>query len=87
MTTPNYGNPIATSDVNSETGRGTTAQTGIDWISANTKGNPTDYNSYHNKAWFQSNKDGNCNNGNCSTGSSSGNIQCQNSVVLTLCFA
>lgn len=82
MTTPASG-AIATSNINDETGRGTTTQTGIDWISANTKGNPTDYNSYHNKAWFQSNKDGNCGNGNCGATPGGGNIQCTNCSVCT----
>ena len=83
MTTPASG-AIATSDVNNETGRGTTTQTGIDWIKDNTKGNPTDYNSLHGLNYYQSNADGNCNNGNCTeslTGiapGTGGTAQCNN---------
>jgi len=77
MTLPASG-ALATSDVNNETSRGTTTQTGIDWIRDNTKGNPTDYNSLHGLNYYQRNMDGNCNNGNCTPSLSEGNIQCQN---------
>ena len=77
MTLPASG-ALATSDVNNETSRGTTTQTGIDWIRDNTKGNPTDYNSLHGLNYYQRNADGNCNNGNCEPTISSGNIQCRN---------
>jgi hypothetical protein len=83
MTTPASG-AIATSDVNNETGRGTTTQTGIDWIRDNTKGSPTDYNSLHGLNYYQRNQDGNCNNGNCDAPQSSGNIQCQNCTLSTI---
>ena len=78
MTLPASPNALGIRDVNIETSRGTTTQTGIDWIKSNTKGNPTDLNSLHGLSYFQSSMDGNCNNGNCSPSYSSGNIQCQN---------
>jgi len=77
MTLPSSG-PIAINDVNIETGRGSGATTGIDWIRDHTKDSVTDLNSLYGRSWYQRNQDGNCDNGNCGSGSSSGNIQCQN---------
>jgi hypothetical protein len=84
MTLPASGD-IATSNINDETGRGTTTQTGIDWIQANTKGNPTDYNSLHGLSYFKQNTAGNCNNGNCGQPNcGGGNIQCDNCSLRTI---
>jgi hypothetical protein len=78
MTLPASG-ALATSNVNDETGRGTTTQTGIDWIRDNTKGNPTDYDSLHGLRYYTNNNAGNCNTDPVPTeATSSGNIQCQN---------
>lgn len=82
MTLPASG-ALATSNVNDETGRGTTTQTGIDWITGNTKGNPTDYNSLHGLKYFQRNIDGACNNGNCPTDCNCGNIGGTNCLACT----
>jgi len=78
MTLPASPDALATSNVNDETGRGTTTQTGIDWIRDNTINNPTDYDSLHGLRYYKNNNNGACNNGNCDAPTSSGNIQCQN---------
>jgi len=77
MTLPSSGQ-LAVSDVNNETGRGTTTQTGIDWIVANDKDGASDFNSLHGRTYYASTNNGACNNGNCSPQISSGNIQCRN---------
>jgi len=77
MTLPSSG-PIAISDVNNETGRGASTQTGVDWIIGVEKDGASDFNDWHGRSYYASNMNGNCNNGNCTPQLSSGNIQCQN---------
>ena len=64
MTTPNWGQLISLWHVNAEIGNGTN---GIDlnWVRNNTKDGVANLNSIHDRAWYQRNVDGNCNNGNC----------------------
>jgi hypothetical protein len=83
MTLPSSGQ-ISISDVNAEVGRALTVETAISWIQANTKDGVTDLNSIHGRSWYVSTNDGNCNNGNCTAESSSGNIQCQNCTITNL---
>lgn len=88
MTTPNWGNQIALSDVNNEVGWGNPHQLGMDWVRAVGKtgvgGNVnvfSDFNNMHDKAWYQNNNQGNCNNGNCTSNCNCGNIQCNDCVI------
>lgn len=80
MTLPSSG-PLTINDVNIETGRGSGTQTGIDWIRDNTKDNATNLNQLYNRAYYQRNNDGNCNNGNCTNNCNCGNIQCNNCLI------
>ena len=77
MTLPTSG-PIGIGDVNVETSRGATTQTGLDWIRTATKDDVTQFNPLYGRTYYQRNMDGNCNNGNCTSAASSGNIQCTN---------
>lgn len=77
MTLPSSG-PLSINAVNIEAGLGATTQTGIDWVRSNTKDNATAISQLYSRAWYQRNVDGNCNNGNCTSATSSGNIQCRN---------
>jgi hypothetical protein len=84
MTLPASPNALAVSNVNDETGRGTTTQTGIDWIRDNTKGGPTDFDSLHGLSYYTNNNIGNCNNDNCGAPVGGGNIQCVNCSLSTI---
>lgn len=57
----------------------------LSWISDNTKvgqrPSPNSMAGYYNKAWYQNNQDGNCNNGNCTNNCNCGNIQCVNCFI------
>ena len=75
MTTPYWGNTISIQDVNNEIGNGSN-QLGMDWVRDNTKDGVTDLNSIHDRAWYQRNVDGNCDNGNCTSNCNCGNICC-----------
>lgn len=55
---------------------GNCGQLGMDWVRANTKDGQTSLGGIRNRAWYQRNVDGNCNNGNCNCGGNCGNIQC-----------
>ena len=80
MTLPSSG-PLSINDVNNETGRGSGASTGIDWIRNNTKDNATSLSQLYGRAWYQRNTDGNCSNGNCTGNCNCGNIQCNNCTI------
>ena len=67
MTTPYWGNPISIGDVEDNVW-GYRFGLGMDWIRSNTKDSITDLNNCHDRAWYQKNNAGNCNNGNCPTG-------------------
>jgi len=83
MTLPSSG-PLTINDVNIESGRGSGTATGLDWIKDNTKDNATSLGQLYDRAYYQRNNDGNCNNGNCTTSSNSGNIQCENCTITAI---
>jgi len=80
MTLPSSG-PLTINDVNIETGRGSGTATGLDWIRDNTKDNATALGQLYDRAYYQRNVDGNCNNGNCTSNCNCGNIQCNNCLI------
>ena len=80
MTLPSSG-PLTIQDVNTEAGRGTNTQTGLDWIKDNTKDNATSLGQLYDRAYYQRNNDGNCDNGNCTSNCNCGNIQCNNCLI------
>lgn len=61
-------------EINGEVGHG--GQVDLGWIKSITKGNPNDLNSYHNLTYYQSNNQGNCNNGNCACNCTQDLVQC-----------
>lgn len=63
MTLPASGT-IALSNVNAEIGNGTNSIS-LSWVKANTKDAVSALGSIYNRAWYQKNNAGNCNNGNC----------------------
>lgn len=65
MPTPASGT-IGLLNVNQEIGNGTNAIS-LDWVRNNTKDSASALASIYNRAWYQRNVDGNCNNGNCTT--------------------
>ena len=93
MTTPSTGT-ISISDINVEVGQSSTYNASLNWINGLVKSSerPTypNMDSYHGKAYFTRNTDGNCNNGNqnncncncgiynCSYCTNCGNINCVN---------
>jgi len=85
MTLPATG-AISISAINTEVGRPSTYTTDMSWIKANAKntingatGVINDFNSLHDKAWYANNTAGNCDNGNCATGSGNcGDTNCIN---------
>lgn len=74
MTTPGSG-AISLWNINQEIGNGSNAIS-LDWLRGNTKDGIKDLNSSRNRAWYQRNVDGNCNNGNCATNCNCGFGQC-----------
>jgi hypothetical protein len=79
MTLPASGS-ISFSQINTETGQGSTYSSSMAWIVDNTTPSQRAYNlnNYFSKAWYQKNNAGNCNNGNCNCAGNCGNIQCTN---------
>lgn len=77
MTLPASG-PISFQNITAETGSPTGYSASMSWVQNNSKPTVTNMDSLHNRAYYQSTTEGNCNNGNCSENLSSGNIQCQN---------
>ena len=79
MTLPASGT-ISLSNFNTERGVASTTNTDLNWIKSNTKSGQesNSFTGYYNKAWYQRNVDGNCNNGNCNCSGNCGNIQCRN---------
>lgn len=80
MTTPS--GQIAISDINVELGLPTGYSSSLGFLNNYLKSGyrhatPT-MDNFRNKAYYQNNNIGNCNNGNCGFAYSSGNIQCQN---------
>lgn len=78
MTLPSSGQ-ISTADVSAETGQ--SYSTDLNFLNSlivpgQRPGSPN-MDSFHGKAWFQNNTQGNCNNGNCNCSGNCGNIQCQ----------
>ena len=78
MTLPGSGQ-IAYSDVSSETGGSFSKE--MSWIRAYTKDGVTYFNSFHGRACFARNVDGNCDNGNCANNCNCGNINCNNCII------
>lgn len=80
MTTPT--GTIAVSDVNNELGIGTSHTSSLDFLNGYVKPSirPAhgDMNSFRGKTYFRNNTEGNCANGNCSSGGNCGNKQCSN---------
>lgn len=74
MPTPASGT-ISLFNVNQEIGNGTN-QISLDWVRGNTKDSQNSLGGIYNRAWYQKNNAGNCNNGNCNCGGNCGNIQC-----------
>ena len=69
MTLPASGT-LAFSQINTEMGMASTANTSLSFINSNTKAayqlaSPR-INNYYSFAWYQNNAQGNCNNGDCS---------------------
>ena len=76
MTLPASG-AITYVDVNNETGNASTRSFGMNWVrDYATKDGIKDLNSLHDRAWYQRNQDGNCNNGNCTSDCNCGNVNC-----------
>ena len=76
MTLPASGS-ITYNQVNTETGNSATRSFGMNWVrDYATKDSIKDLNSLHNRAWYQRNQDGNCNNGNCTSNCNCGNVNC-----------
>lgn len=84
MTLPASGQ-ISMSTFNTEMGQAASYSSSLNWINDNTKvgQRPATPNmgGYYNKAWYQRNQDGNCNNGNCTSNCNCGNIQCTNCYI------
>ena len=86
MTTPYWGNQVALSDVNNEVGWGNPHTLGLDWVRGATRVTRggavnviSDMNNVHDKAWYSSTMEGNCDNanaGNCNC--NCGNKNCGN---------
>lgn len=80
MTTPASGQ-IAVSDVNVEIGQAATYSSDLNFLNnlivAGQRPSSPNMDAFHNKAYFQNNTQGNCNNGNCNCSGNCGNIQCQ----------
>lgn len=75
MPTPASGT-ISLSNVNTEIGVAATTARDMSWVRSNTKDTASSLGSIYNRAWYQKNNAGNCNNGNCNCGGNCGNIQC-----------
>lgn len=82
---------ISFDNVNTEVGNTSGTLIGMDWIRSvakSTVGGSTgvsDMNTLHDKAYYQNNVSGNCNNGNCAVGSANcGNINCINCQIAPL---
>lgn len=86
MTTPS--GQISVSDINTEVGLSSTYSSSLNFLNgyivAGQRPSSPDMDDFKNKAYFQNNTQGNCNNGNCSTGSNCGNIQCTNCTLSTI---
>ena len=80
MTTPASGQ-IAVSDVNVEIGQAATYSSDLNFLNnlivAGQRPSSPNMDAFHNKAYFQTNTQRNCNNGNCNCSGNCGNIQCQ----------
>lgn len=80
MTLPASGT-IKFSEVNTELGRASTLGINMAWIKSLEKVPTNPLSGKYSKAYYQSNMDGNCNNGNCVESFGSGNINCVNCVI------
>jgi hypothetical protein len=92
MTLPASG-PLAISDINTEIGQAPTYSSSLSFLNGLLKSPPASPNmsAFYSKAYYQSNKDGNCNNGNCSESGgpngncadncNCGNINCSNCII------
>ena len=83
MTTPS--GQISVSDISSELGLGATYSSSLNFLNnyvkpAERPGSPN-MDSFRNKAYYQRNTDGNCNNGNCTNNCNCGNINCNNCLI------
>jgi hypothetical protein len=80
MTLPSSG-AISMSTYSVEMGQASTFANSMSWINARAKVTNNAMGGHYNKAWYQRNQDGNCNNGNCTSNCNCGNIQCTNCVI------
>ena len=77
MTLPSSG-PISLNDVLTETGQ---TSPSLSWVKTNTKDGVSDMNSLHDRAYYQNNNSGNCNNDNCGNNCNCGNISDTNCFI------
>lgn len=87
MTLPSSGQ-LSISQVNQEIGQSASYSSSLSFlnnliVSGQRPAQPN-MAGFYSKAYYQRNMDGNCNNGNCGTASSSGNKQCQNCTLSAL---
>lgn len=75
MTTPASG-AISLSNINTEVGAASNTNRSLDWVKTNTKDAVAALGSVYNRAWYQKNNAGNCNNGNCTSNCNCGFSQC-----------
>ena len=92
MTLPASG-PLSISNINTELGLSPTFSASLNFLNSYLKPPQAqpNMNAFYNKAYFQNNNEGNCNNGNCSAAGgpngnctsncNCGNIQCNNCVI------
>jgi hypothetical protein len=79
---------ISFQDLKNETGQPAGFSASMQWVKDNgktAKGGTTgvinDMNTMHDKAYYQDNNSGNCNNGNCTNDCNCGNVNCFNCVI------
>ena len=88
MTLPVSPNPIAYSNVNTETGQASNYSSSMSWIKSKAKTGfiNNDLGAYRGLAFYAKNNAGNCNNANCTQGTlaNCGNIQCVNCYNTTI---
>ena len=87
MTLPSSGQ-IGVSDISVEIGQPTSYSTDLNFLNnlivSGQRPSTPNMAGFYGKAYFANNTAGNCNNGNCSTASSSGNIQCTNCTITAI---
>jgi hypothetical protein len=76
--------PIAVSDVEREINGSSGYQGALSFLRDNGSPSFTNLGGSYNKAWYQSNNQGNCNKAHADAATSTGNIQCQNCTLSTV---